>query len=279
MSLYFYNEKEDYLKEESINNYKDEFLEYIKEPPNLSNALNQMFTKSGATEEYSNELINDIISKTEEIINKNWNKIKKISKNHKRRFIIISSYTCESKDNKFSPYKILNINLVSENRKEGLKNISKYLYILLKSLRKLNKYYPNEKEKYLYSCINSKVNLNYDLFNKKLVPYIIDNTKTFWGFTSSSPDIKMTYNFLKGDGNNKSGTIFTLTGKVWGYDITLFNYYNEREILLEPEIKYKIDEIIPPINEIIHIRCDIQDNPLLLNNISVEKSGILNKNN
>ena len=279
MSLQFYNEKEDYLKEESINNYKDEFLEYIKEPPNLSNALNQMFTKSGATEEYSNELINDIISKTEEIINKNWNEIKKkYSKITKEDSKIISSYTCESKDNKFSPYKILNINLVSENRKEGLKNISKYLYILLKSLRKLDKYYPNEEEKYLYRCINSKVNLNYDLFNKKLVPYILGKTKTFWGFTSSSPDIKMTYNFLKGDGNNKSGTIFTLTGKVWGYDITLFNYYNEREILLEPEIKYKIDEIIPPINEIIHIRCDVQDNPLVLNNISVEKSGILNKN-
>ncbi len=77
MSLHFYNEKEDHLKEESINNYKDEFLEYIKEPPNLYKALNQMFTKSGATEEYSNELINDIISKTEEIINKNWNEIKK----------------------------------------------------------------------------------------------------------------------------------------------------------------------------------------------------------
>ncbi len=111
------------------------------------------------------------------------------------------------------------------------------------------------------------------------MPYILGKTKTFWGFTSSSPDIKMTYNFLKEDGNNKSGTIFTLTGKVWGYDITLFNFYKEREILLEPEIKYKIDEIIPSINEIIHIRCYIQDIPLVLNNISVEKSGILNKNN
>ncbi len=64
-----------------------------------------------------------------------WNK-KKYPKITKEDSIIISSYTCESKDNKFSPYKILNINLVSENRKEGLKNISKYLYILLKSLRK-----------------------------------------------------------------------------------------------------------------------------------------------
>ena len=35
--------------------------------------------------------------------------------------------------------------MVSENRKEGVKNISKYLFILLKSLRKLDKYFPNEK--------------------------------------------------------------------------------------------------------------------------------------
>ena len=166
--------------------------------------------------------------------------------------------------------------MVSEDRKEGIKNISKYLFILLKSLRKLDKYYPNEKEKYLYRCINTKVNLNYDIFNKKLVPYITNNTKTFWGFTSSSPDIETTYNFLKGEENNKSGTIFTLTGKVWGYDITLFNYYNEKEILIEPERKYKIDEVIPPINEIIHIRCDIQDNPLILNENLVN---IINKNN
>ena len=57
----------------------------------------------------------------------------------------------------------------------------------------------------------------------------------------------MTYNFLKGEDNNKFGTIFTLAGKVWGYDITLFNYFNEKEILIEPERKFKIDEIIPPI--------------------------------
>ena len=276
MSLHFYTEKEDYLKEESINKYKNEFIEYIKEPPTLSDALKQMFINYEATEEQSNELVNDIISKTEVIINKNWEQIKKkYSKITKEDSKIISSYTCESKNKKFSPYKILNKNLVSEDRKEGLKNISKYLFILLKSLRKLDKYYPNEKEKYLYRCINSKVNLNYDIFNKKLVPYITGNTKTFWGFTSSSPDIKMTYNFLNGEENNKSGTIFTLTGKVWGYDITLFNYYNEKEILIEPERKYKIDEVIPPINDIIHIRCDIQDNPLIL---SENLDNLINEN-
>ena len=87
----------------------------------------------------------------------------------------------------------------------------------------------------------------------------------------------MTYNFLKGEGINKSGTIFTLTGKIWGYDISLFNYYKEKEILIEPERKFKIDEVIPPINDIIHIRCDIQDSPIILDDELINKT--IQKNN
>ena len=281
MSLYFYTEKEEYSKEESVNNYKDLFKDYIDNPPTLSDALNQIFIKSGVTEDKLKDLIEDIISKTEKVVNKNIkeinNKYPKVSLEDAK---IISSYTCESKDKRYSPYKILNKNLVSDNREQGLRNISKYFFILLKSLRKLDKYYPNEKEKYLYRCIRSKVNINYDIFNKKLEPYITGKTKTFWGFTSTSPDIKMTYNFLNGEENNKCGTIFTLAGKVWGYDITLFNYFNEKEILLEPERKFIIDEVIPPIDEIIHIRCDMQDNPLILNdNLKKQNITIIDSNN
>jgi hypothetical protein len=85
----------------------------------------------------------------------------------------------------------------------------------------------------------------------------------------------MTYEFLNGEENNKNGTVFTLAGKIWGYDITLFNYFNENEVLIEPERKFTIDEVLPPINGIIHIRCDIQDNPLVLVDISKKKE---NKN-
>ena len=281
MSLYFYTEKEEYSKEESVNNYKDLFKDYIDNPPTLSDALNEIFINSGVTEDKLQDLIGDIISKTEKVIDKNLKEIKsKYPKVSLEDAKIISSYTCESKDKRYSPYKILNKNLVSDNREQGLRNISKYLFILLKSLRKLDKYYPNEKEKYLYRCIRSKVNINYDIFNKKLEPYITGKTKTFWGFTSTSPDIKMTYNFLNGEENNKCGTIFTLAGKIWGYDITLFNYFNEKEILLEPERKFIIDEVIPPINEIIHIRCDMQDNPLILSdNLKIQSITIRNSNN
>ena len=227
-----------------------------------------MFISEGCNEEESNELINDIITKTENIINKNKIKIKlKYPKLEKDDMKIISSYTCEAKNKKYSPYKLLNKNLVSDNRREGINNISKYLYILIKSLRKLDKYYPKENSKYLYRCLDTKVEINNNIFKPKLIPYIIGNRKTFWSFTSSSPDVMTTYNFLKKEGKNKSGTIFTLSGKVWGYDITLFNYFKENEIILEPERKFIVDEVLPPVNDIIHIRCDIQDTPLILQNI------------
>ena len=174
MSLYFYTEKEEYIKEESINNYKGLFNDYNYNTPNLSEALNQMFINSGLTEEKSKELIDDILSKADKIINKNSIQIKqKYPKVSLEDSKIISSYTCESKDIKYSPYRILNKNLVSDKREEGLRNISKYLFILLKSLRKLDKYYPSGNEKYLYRCIKSKVNINYDIYNKKLEPYIV----------------------------------------------------------------------------------------------------------
>ena len=74
-----------------------------------------MFLSSELTEEQADDLNKDILSKTEKIINKNWDEIKKkYFKITKEDSKVISSYTCESKNNKFNPYKILNKNLVSE---------------------------------------------------------------------------------------------------------------------------------------------------------------------
>ena len=227
-----------------------------------------MFVNAGATEEKSNELIEDLFSKTQEVIDRNLVQIKSKYPNITNEDIqIISSYTCEAKDDNFSPYKLLNKNLVTENRKQGIKNISKYLYILLKSLRKLERYYPNPNSNFLYRCINSKVKINNEIHNPKLVPYIVGNIKTFWGFTSTSSNPQMTYTFLNNERNDKTGTVFTLTGKVWGYNITLFNYYNENEVLIEPERKFRVDEVLPPLNEIIRVRCEMKDNPLVLTDI------------
>jgi hypothetical protein len=175
--------------------------------------------------------------------------------------LIICSYTCESIDANFSPYKILNRNLVSENRENGLRIVSKYLFIFLKSLRKLPRYYPDKNNGYLYRCINRHINYKIDPFDQKSVPYMIGQPKTFWGFTSTSQNIKTSYIFLGEKNDLKSGTIFTLFGDVWGYDITLFNYYNEEEILLEPERKFIVEQIYPPVNDIIHVRCKVEDSP------------------
>ena len=57
------------------------------------------------------------------------------------------------------------------------------------------------------------------------------------------------------------GTIFTLVGKVWGYDIFLFNYYGEEEILLEPERKFTVEEVMTEVNDIIRVRCILKESP------------------
>ena len=185
----------------------------------------------------------------------------------KEEALTISSYTCEAYIEKYSPYRLLNSNMVLDNREEGLKNISKYLYIFLKTLRKLPKYYLEEDSNhyFLYRCITKKVPTCEDKLRPKLVPYITNNNnKTFWAFTSTSHILDT--NFLGKNPDNPQmniGTIFTLVGKVWGYDIFLFNYYGEKEILLEPERKYTVEEVMREVNDIIRVRCILKDSPII----------------
>ena len=226
-----------------------------------------MFIAAGASEEKSDILIKDILSKCHSKMDKQFEKIKeKYSKISIDDAYIICSYTCESKEKIFNPYRLLNSSLVSENRENGINNISKYLYILLNSLRKLEIYIPSKNNKYLYRSINREVGLTADPFNEKYVPYIVGNTKTFWGFISTSFNAKTTYNFLRREEKIKKGTIFVLGGDIWGYDISLFNYFGEKEILLEPERKFVVDNILPPLNEITHIHCKLLKTPLVLDN-------------
>ena len=258
----FYFEGEENEKEETIDNYKDVFKKYENNLPSLSEALKQLFISSGANKNEAEDLMNDILNKCKKKINENWEKIKqKYNKIDKNEAYIICSYTCESKTRKYSPYRIMNENLVSKNRKKGIENISKYFYIFLNSLRKLTKYYPKQ---CLYRCIPIKVSSLKDSNNENWVPYAVGNKKTFWAFTSTSPKTKDSFKFLDGE-EIKVGTIFSLGGEIWGYDITLFNYFNEEEILLEPERKYKIDNFYQ-INNITHVSCKLLKSPLVLDN-------------
>ena len=132
---------------------------------------------------------------------------------------IIASYTFGNAGNKYNPYTILNKNLVSDNRQEGIANVPKYLYILLSAITKLKRFYPENKE--LYRCITVKVKVEVDNDNRDFVPYIKRNIKTFWDFSSTSIEKKISEKFL--DNKKRIGTFFTLGGDIWGYDIHLFN--------------------------------------------------------
>ena len=185
MSISYYSEGEDIIKEESINNYAYLFYEYENNPPNLEEALKSMFINSNVTEERAEYLTKDIKTTIERFF-----RDKDIKNKMKQKYPnltveegeIICSYTCECTDKNFSPYIILNRNLASENREKGLKIVSKYFFIFLKTLRKLPRYYPNNNPKLLYRCIKKKVQLTkLDIF-PKVVPYVTNNKKNFLGF-------------------------------------------------------------------------------------------------
>ena len=267
MSLNYYSKEEDYDIEESINQYKDLFSSYKDISPTLSDSLKQMFKSENLDEIKCEELVKDILNKCEKKIAQNLDEIQKQYKNiTKEDAYIICSYACESKENKYSPYLLLNKNLLSENRKNSIVNISKYLFILLKSLRKLPRYYPSKEKNCLYRHITQKVNLEKDNLNYKIIPYKINTAKTFRGFVSTS---------LEKEKEIKSGTIFSLEGDIWGYDIELFNYNNEKEILLEPERQFIIKNILSQNNDVINTICKMIKTPLILLDNETEQNNII----
>ena len=275
MSLHFYCNGEDNEKEESINNYRDIFTDFLDNPPSLKQALSQIFIAGGVPKNKVNKLVED----------RNINIKEKYPNISNEDSLIIASYTCEAKNCEFSPYRTLNRNLASGNREEGLKKVSKYLFILLNALRKLKRYYPDEEQKYLYRGIKVMVNTKIDPFNPKLVPYLRNKQKTFWAFSSTSPLPATALGFLGDNGYHeekklKSGTFFSLYGKIWGYDITVFNKYKEEEILLEPERKFRVENVIPDANGIINVTCEIIDCPIVLDDLKKRKvNGNSNFNN
>ena len=123
MSLSYYIKEEENRREESLNNYKDLFSNYDKNIPTLNEALNQVFESVVFDNAKANNLTADIITKCKQWVDPRFNiinqKYKNISINDA---YIICSYTCESKEEKYSPYKLLNQNLVMNNRKQGVEN-------------------------------------------------------------------------------------------------------------------------------------------------------------
>ena len=111
MSLIFYSKEEDYGKEESVNHYNSLFSSYKNLTPNLSDSLNQMFKSENIDDKKCSELTEDILDKCKNKIEPKLAEIKEKYKNiSKEDAYIICSYTCESKESIYSPYKILNKN-------------------------------------------------------------------------------------------------------------------------------------------------------------------------
>ena len=270
MSLHHQYINNESNSESPINEFEYLFKNYNDYPPSLKEALFDMFRLSGGGNKASS-LYGQIMSKVNKHLQNKFSSIKKKYPNITYEDAqIITSYTCElnNEDYNYNPYKVLNSNLVSDDRKNGIRKISKYFFIFLKASRKLDRYYPDKNKKYLYRCISKQIELNRDSFDNKKIPYLKGEKKIFWAFSSASINPQTSSMFLGKDKNdNKTGTIFTLTGNIWGYDITLFNVFNEEEILLEPERKLLIKESIPPINNVIYVRCKVLDTPLILENI------------
>ena len=141
MSLDFYCEEEENNREESINKYNNIFTNYVNNPPSLSEALIQMLESCELDKNKVKGLTDDILSKCKKRIDPNFDIIKNKYENiTKEDAYIICSYTCESKERKYSPYRILNQNLVLDDRRNGVRNISKYLYLInFESIKKITK--------------------------------------------------------------------------------------------------------------------------------------------
>mgnify|MGYP002623999892 CR=1 FL=1 len=221
-------------------------------PPTLEEALIELFQNGGAPPNIAKEIYDNLLLMCKEIVNRNWASIKEENKDiSKNDALIISSYTYEAKEEykHYSPYILLNKNLVENDRKEGITKILKYLFLLLRALRRMNIC----KKQNLFRCITTKVKLEKDQNNEAYVPYEIGKEKIFWPFISTLEDESEAENFL---GNNGTGTKYKIKGDdLWGYDISKFNVDEETIILLEPERKYVIEEI--KNGDIIEVTCKI----------------------
>lgn len=260
LSVHFSLNDEEDDKYESVNNYEQLFEEYINKSPSLDEALDQLFESKGITDEnliktYKDEIFNKCKSLYEK------NKIKeKYPKINEDDFNIICSYTCEITQKDFSPFIILNKSLMSENGKSGIEKVTKYYYLLLTTLRKL------EKKEYdiLYRAIPNKIELEKG------------KTKTFWGFTSASTSFLEDQILMKPKLISKTYTIYQIKNAL-GYDISLFHCLYEgnegKEILLEPEEKYEIEDITSwkKKKNKLQIYCNFKESQDVLTNIFKNK--------
>ena len=77
MSIHFYTDNEDIMKNESINNFSSVFKEYNYDVPSLNDALNEMFISTGLSSQRAYEFTEDILMQCSKIVKFNFYLIKK----------------------------------------------------------------------------------------------------------------------------------------------------------------------------------------------------------
>ena len=263
MSRYIKENEKETGAEVSINNYEDLFKGLLDEKPTIEEAIDQML-KNANIENYEAKR-KKILKQCRELVEKNFEKIISDHPNvTKEEAVVVCTYTYEDSDGEASLYRILNTNLVANNRKNGIEKVSKYFLLLLHALRQLTPF--SGLGRILYRVLRTKVATEASRDNPNYIPYKVKNEKTFWAFTSTSLEINESIKEFLGDkkDDSKEGTKLTIHGDITGYDISAFSSFDdEREVLLEPERRFIVESVCE-INNVIDITCNMIKTLLVL---------------
>ena len=239
---------------ECINNTRNLFADFKKKPPTLEEALRSMEYEDVKAKELSKLFLDRANGKLEEF------EAPGITPENVAA-IFCYSFQCNEKNNcegLESPYKKLNNSLSIGRNNGSLKKTRGFLFLLLQALRKLPRYTPAKGV--LHRGIRAHVQTEADPNSPKTKPYATGNEKTWWAFTSTTEDLERTKAFIE----KSEGTLFTISGKPWGYDISMFSYYpDEKEILIVPERRLKITSVDRKGN-IIAVDAEMVKTPLML---------------
>ena len=244
------------------------FADFKRKPPTLEEALKSMEYGDEKSKELSYEFLGKAKGKLDEFEAPGLTP---------EDVSAIYCYTYEWDSKRFgdleSPYRKLNNSLSIDRSNAGLKKTRGFLFLLLVTLRKLPRYTPVNGV--LYRGIRVHVQTEADPDFPRRKPYAAGNEKVWWTFTSTTEDLEATRIFI---GESES-TLFTISGKPWGYDISMFSDFpDEKEILLEPERKLKVTGVAREGN-IIAVNAEMVKTPLVLEDlIKVKTVKIKEKN-
>ena len=241
---------------ECINKSGHLFAEFKKKPPTLEEALRSMGYEEEKPKELTGLFMKRANGKLEEFDAPGL---------APEDVAAIFCYTYEWDSERFgdaeSPYRKLNNSLSIDRNNRSLKKTRGFLFLLLQALRKLPHYTPVNGV--LYRGIRAHIQTEADPEFPNRNPYAAGNEKVWWTFTSTTDDLEATKRFI---GENES-TLFTVSGKPWGYDISMFSDFpDEKEILLEPERKLKIASVTREGN-VISVDAEMVKTPLVLEDL------------